>query len=578
MPAYRTRDASARNLEVSTDAPSLPTVSIVSPTPRAFTFPINDTHFPTTPSSSPFEPTLKSIPSTPPPLRTFSPTSSIGSDSSLSVPDTLSVYSSPTAPAASQASSHRRRRSTASDIGERRPKKGDDDYIKRPENAFILFRRKCCEERQAAREEEESASGPVKKQRQADLSKTISQQWKSLSHEERQYWEDLAKEKKKEHEAMYPNYVYRPQRNKDKKGKKGKSRKDGDQDTDAESFSFLVPVSSSPSRSLSRDFGSGGHGHGHGRRAVSAPTPPAAFQPIQLPTVWMPSCPTSPRLIPRISGRSPAPPVANIPPPTESAPLTTFDYAPHDQLFMGNYAMHSLYDEHGNAYDANGEPINGTYQNDVYQIPDHAGMPGNHILHPLSIPRDPSCGMHSSVMSPAESIASSLLSPADSIASSILSPSETYASGTFSSGSSQGAPPFTPDDAIRMMSLSAPKDVPENVDPEADGSEMPFGFWPPTEALWANMESLMNEDFNLGAIPPVELGLAQFEPVPFTQATTASSPSSSGTIRPDSDHEREEFVQMSTEEHDFHDAPTSSATPGLDGFSGMYTYDSSTNW
>ncbi|TFK39213.1 hypothetical protein BDQ12DRAFT_585194, partial [Crucibulum laeve] len=55
-----------------------------------------------------------------------------------------------------------------------------------------------------------------KKQRQADLSKTISQQWKGLSPEERQYWEQLAKEKKKEHEQMYPNYVYRPQRAKDK--------------------------------------------------------------------------------------------------------------------------------------------------------------------------------------------------------------------------------------------------------------------------------------------------------------------------------------------------------------------------
>ncbi|THV03647.1 hypothetical protein K435DRAFT_580310, partial [Dendrothele bispora CBS 962.96] len=52
-----------------------------------------------------------------------------------------------------------------------------------------------------------------------DLSKTISQQWKSLSTEERQYWEHMAKEKKKEHEALYPNYVYRPQRVKDKDGK-----------------------------------------------------------------------------------------------------------------------------------------------------------------------------------------------------------------------------------------------------------------------------------------------------------------------------------------------------------------------
>ncbi|KAI0915176.1 hypothetical protein AcV5_005497 [Taiwanofungus camphoratus] len=193
MPAYRTRDTSTtRTLEVSTDVPPPPTVAIISPTPRAFTFPINDAPF-ASPSSSPFEPDLKSA--TPPPARTLSPTSSIGSDSS-------SVLSTPTS--RSSQASHKRRRSTASDIGERRPKKGDEDYIKRPENAFILFRRKCCEERQAQDDADDNASGPVKKQRQADLSKTISQQWKTLSSEERQYWEGLAKEKKKEHEADVP--------------------------------------------------------------------------------------------------------------------------------------------------------------------------------------------------------------------------------------------------------------------------------------------------------------------------------------------------------------------------------------
>ncbi|EPQ50886.1 hypothetical protein GLOTRDRAFT_8101, partial [Gloeophyllum trabeum ATCC 11539] len=51
------------------------------------------------------------------------------------------------------------------------------------------------------------------------LSKLISHQWKSLSPEERLYWEDLAKQRKKEHEQMYPDYVYRPQRTKDRKKK-----------------------------------------------------------------------------------------------------------------------------------------------------------------------------------------------------------------------------------------------------------------------------------------------------------------------------------------------------------------------
>lgn len=298
-------------LEVTTDAPLTPEVTIVSPTPRAYTFPItHDVPF-ASPSSSPFEPAQKLVCSTPPPIRAFSPTSSIGSETS-------SLLSSPSTATSSQAS-HRRRRSTVSD-NERRPKKGDEDYIKRPENAFILFRRKCCEDRQQALEEgDEGASAPVKKQRQADLSKTISQQWKGLSSEERQYWEELAKERKKEHEQMYPNYVYRPQRV--KKSKKGKGKRDGEQEAE-DSISFVMPIPS-PTRSSSRDR----YSHGHNRRAISAPTPPPMYQAIQLPTVYMPSCPPSPTGVPRISRRTPY-----IPPPTDSGPTTRFEYLPQGTI------------------------------------------------------------------------------------------------------------------------------------------------------------------------------------------------------------------------------------------------------
>ncbi|KLO08427.1 hypothetical protein SCHPADRAFT_835378, partial [Schizopora paradoxa] len=117
--------------------------------------------------------------------------------------------------------------------GERRPKRGDEDYIKRPENAFILFRRDCCQRKNMEEAElmakaastatSSGASGEggdnaaalaaaalPKRQRQADLSKTISQQWRSLSKEERKYWDDLAKQRKKEHEEMFPWYVYQP--------------------------------------------------------------------------------------------------------------------------------------------------------------------------------------------------------------------------------------------------------------------------------------------------------------------------------------------------------------------------------
>jgi hypothetical protein len=43
------------------------------------------------------------------------------------------------------------------------------------------------------------------------LSKTISQEWKALTPKERDHWDELANEKKREHETLYPNYVYRPQ-------------------------------------------------------------------------------------------------------------------------------------------------------------------------------------------------------------------------------------------------------------------------------------------------------------------------------------------------------------------------------
>lgn len=296
MPALRTRDTPSQckspvlastparspppALEVITDTLQPPALAIISPTPRAFNFPFHQHDHTPSPANSPFEPDLRKLTLTPP--RTLSPLSPDTSASS-----STSVFS--TTP------SHKRRKSSVCSDIERRPKKGDDDYVKRPENAFILFRRRCCEERQLAQEDTAASvdGGPTKKQRQADLSKTISQQWKALSPEERLYWEELAKEKKKEHEQMYPNYVYRPQRSKDKKGKKGK-RGEMEHETDSEhTISFVLPFSMPASNSTTTKHG----------RSVSVPTPPPR-QTIQIPSVYMPSCPTSPSLVPMISRRS----------------------------------------------------------------------------------------------------------------------------------------------------------------------------------------------------------------------------------------------------------------------------------
>ncbi|KAF9008078.1 hypothetical protein BDQ17DRAFT_1350485 [Cyathus striatus] len=175
MPAIRTRDAQPQLLEVITDAPQPPVPTIISPTPRAFTFPIShnlsasDSPY-SSPSQSPFESQCTTTP-----LQPASFTRTLSPDSSLS----------PASPASVQ---KRRKSSCDSDGMEHRPKKGDEDYIKRPENAFILFRRKCCEERQAATEK---ANKPTTKLRQADLSKAISQQWKDLFPKDRKFWEDL---------------------------------------------------------------------------------------------------------------------------------------------------------------------------------------------------------------------------------------------------------------------------------------------------------------------------------------------------------------------------------------------------
>ena len=199
-PSPELTSVQALQVAVAEPVTTTPMLNVISPTPRAFTFPMNVRSPSPSPSNSPFEPDLRTLTfSTPPPTRkTHTPSSSISSLSSLSLTtNTTSSLDAPTTPTGS----HRRRRSTVSDISERRPKKGDEDYIKRPENAFILFRRKCCEDRNLAQgagdaSERDGSAPPTKKQRQADLSKTISQQWKSLSPEERQYWEDLAKEKK----------------------------------------------------------------------------------------------------------------------------------------------------------------------------------------------------------------------------------------------------------------------------------------------------------------------------------------------------------------------------------------------
>ncbi|KAJ6562061.1 hypothetical protein B0H19DRAFT_92332 [Mycena capillaripes] len=268
MPALRTRAThppAVRSLEVST-APSTPSLKIIAPTPRAFAFPashnLSDSPY-SSPPNSPFERDLRgSLDASASPASTPSPSVSSSHHDECRSPPPLSAFTHtifPAPAAASPSPAPARPQSPSSTIlgspfEERRPKKGDDDYVKRPENAFILFRRQCCEDLALSLSTSSSAPSPTpsgstsappapKKPRQADLSRTISQRWKALSPEERSHWDDLAKEKKRQHEMLHPNYVYRPRRS----GAKNRS-----------SASTAAPVS--PTAAV--------------RRKHSAPTPP----------------------------------------------------------------------------------------------------------------------------------------------------------------------------------------------------------------------------------------------------------------------------------------------------------------
>ncbi|KAF8348431.1 hypothetical protein F5887DRAFT_1156934 [Amanita rubescens] len=437
MPALRTRDIQSRSnlshtaLEVATDVPQPPTFAIISPTPRAFTFPTAQDSPYSSPSHSPFEPDLRSLPlqcniSQMP--RTLSP------DQSLR----------PSSPLSSQAHLHKRRKSSSTDV-ERRPKKGDEDYIKRPENAFILFRRKCCEDRQ---QEEGALESPVKKQRQADLSKTISQQWKSLSPEERQYWEHLAKEKKKEHEQMYPNYVYRPQRSKDKpKPKKSlKSRRhENEHETDNESLSFVVPYgSSSTSRSI--------------RICTDTPSIPPGHPDTQ--------CLPHDPIMPGIAVSS-----SHDQPPT----ITN-----RDRGFIGMYTQR--------------KPLVQTndYLCNLYNIPDQPSLRAAEQpqLHVLTMPQD-NFLLPSSLVSPASTIPSTSPSSPDST--------------PFSPTSALLANFFRPaDDAFHLRASTITRGV-SIFTQQPDLAN--FGW--ESDSLWASSGDtlLTNDDFDLRAIPPIELEL-----------------------------------------------------------------------
>ena len=196
----------------------------------------------------------------------------------------------------------------------------------------------------------------------------------------------------------------------------------------------------------------------------------------------------------------------------------------------------------------------------MFHLSTDNGVVGGPLLPVLSIPaRD----------------APMMMSPAEAIASGIISPSDTYVSSGFSSASSHSGPftPATPADALHMDPLAQhphPQhegDVPNDVE-DQDTSEIPmsYGFWPAGDTFWADMGELLPEDFNLSSIPPVELGIEQFQAysggaAPPPQLQCDEGPA--GGLCPDwmPRYDPGEFhAGEGHEEHDFDDV--SAATPG----------------
>ena len=260
---------------------------------------------------------------------------------------------------------------------------------------------------------------------------------------------------------MYPNYVYRPQRVKGKKAAangKGKARGAEEPETDSEGLSFVMPVPAVPQRT--------------GRRALSAPTPPPAYQQtIHIPMVYMPSTPASPSMVPVTIPRTCSP--TQIPTQLSSTSLG-YDFVPPNASFMQAYDNPP---QGWNPDAACGE----TYVN-VFDMQQ---------LDPLTIPP---CAQ----------------APSDALFKT-TSPSSYTSSGPPSPHMSPYTPTaletmHVPIDAWQATSLSAPE-PPMPVSLEYQ----PYS-WANAPGLWVNGSAPMfNEDFDIAMIPPISIEVPKFD-------------------------------------------------------------------
>jgi hypothetical protein len=317
-----------------------------------------------------------------------------------------------------------------------------------------------------------------------------------LTAEERKVWEDKAKERKKEHEALYPNYVYRPQRTKDK-GKAVAAKKssalfmgvktDGSQtaefDTDVDS------TDSSGNVSIVIPMGTSRH---HGRSA-SVPTPPP-YQSILLPNLYSgaaSSCRASPSLLPMITRRAS---MNHHHHHLDDGAVNSFDFLPNDHFMPPPPPISNTYaDQIPTAASTGFEAIQSSeFLRDIFSMPNVSNANDVYPQPPLHLSTD----NHLSA------------SPASSI-------------GSSSGPSSPCADPFTPLSALPHPAASSltsyAQDVssmeyPAELFPQQDLSSYPWD----TSSIWPNgvpsfegdgsSHLLLGDDFDLNSIPPIELG------------------------------------------------------------------------
>lgn len=171
-----------------------------------------------------------------------------------------------------------------------------------------------------------------------------------------------------------------------------------------------------------------------------------------------------------------------------------------------------------------------------------------------------------------------LASPVDSIASNLISPADSFSSSFSPSTPSN---PFAPAENLSMHSLNINAHhcndhvdgVPENVESETFPQDMTYATYSAwsAEALWQQDNgALLPEDFNLDAIPSIELGFSKFDQE--MQLASGISEQEAGEFDNTID------FSFPSDEQDFDDA-TPGPTSDHDRISGLFDYENlNMNW